>query len=312
MTMHEVIIVGAGPAGMTCAIYLARAGVRPLILEKEFYGGKMNYTNKIKNYPGFEDISGVDLSEKMFGCVKGLEVDFEYANIIDSHLSDDVKTLISSNQKEYKANCIIISTGLKTRYLKCKGEEEFKGRGVSYCATCDGFFFKNLDVCVVGNGNVAIDEAIYLSSICSKVFLIIKENFINADDSAIQMMNENNKVEVLLNTSVKEIKGNEKVESLVLKSSEKEFELNVRGVFISLGSEPEGSAFSELKSNEFGYFESNELCETNIDGVFVAGDCRNKFLRQIVTATSDGAIAASRAIKYIKALSKKYVMSKSL
>ena len=310
--MREVIIVGAGPAGMTCSIYLARAGVRPLILEREFYGGKMNYTNKIKNYPGFEDISGVDLSEKMFRCVKGLEVDFEYANIVDSHLAEDFKTLISSNQKEYKAKCVIISTGLKMKYLKCKGEEKFKGRGVSYCATCDGFFFKNLDVCVIGNGNVAIEEAIYLSSVCNKVFLIIKENFINADDNVIQIVNENDKIEVLLNTSVKEIKGNEKVESLVLKSSKSEFELHLRGVFISLGSEPEGSAFSELKSNEFGYFESNELCETNIYGVFVAGDCRNKFLRQIVTATSDGAIAASRAIKYIKMLSKKCVISKSL
>ncbi len=310
--MREVIIVGAGPAGMTSAIYLARAGFHPLILEKEFYGGKMNYTNKIKNYPGFDDISGVDLSEKMFGCVKGLNVEFEYANIIDSRLSENIKVLVSSNQKEYKANCVIISTGLKTRYLKCKGEDEFKGRGVSYCATCDGFFFKNLDVCVIGNGSVAIEEAIYLSSICSKVFLIIKDKFINADDNAIQMVSENDKIEVMLNTSVKEIKGNDKVESLVVKSSDKEFELNLRGVFISLGSEPEGSAFSELKSNEFGYFESNELCETNIDGVFVAGDCRNKFLRQIVTATSDGAIAASRAVKYIKMLSKKCVMSKSL
>lgn len=310
--MYEVIIVGAGPAGITSSIYLARAGIKPLIIEREFYGGKMNYTNEISNYPGFSNISGTELSEKMFECTKSLDIDFEYANIVSSNLSGDVKILVSSNKKEYRAKCVIISTGLKTKSLKCKGEEEFKGKGVSYCATCDGFFFKNKDVAVVGNGNVSMEEAIYLSSICNRVYLIVNSNFINGDDRIIDSVKENKKIEVHLSTSVSEICGTDKVECLNLKSKNEEFSIKLDGVFIAIGSEPENGAFSEIKSNSFGYFESDELCRTNIEGVFVAGDCRNKFLRQIVTATSDGAIASSGVIKYLRTLSKKYVLSKSV
>ena len=305
--MYDVIIVGAGPAGMTSAIYLARAGISTVILEREFCGGKMNYASDVGNYPGFESISGVDLSEKMFNCVKDLNVDIEYANVTSSNLSGNVKYVISSNGKEYSSKCVIIATGLRTKSLKCKGEDKFKGKGVSYCATCDGFFFKNKDVAIIGDGNIAFEEAIYLSSLCNKVYIIMKKNFASESNENFASVQNNNKIEIIFDTSVKEIKGTNKVESVVLNSKNKDIEMNIDGIFIAIGNEPESGPFPEIKSNSLGFFDSNELCNTNIDGVFVAGDCRNKFLRQIVTATSDGAISSAMAIKYLKTMSKKLI-----
>ena len=305
--MYDVIIVGAGPAGMTSAIYLARAGMSTVILEREFCGGKMNYASDVRNYPGFESISGIDLSEKMSNCVKDLNVDIEYANIISSNLSGSIKYVTSSNGKEYSSKCVIIATGLKTKSLKCKGEEKFKGKGVSYCATCDGFFFKNKNVAVIGDGNIAFEEAIYLSSICNKVYIVMKKNFANENNENFVSIQNNSKIEVMFDTSVKEIKGTTKVESMVLTSKNEDVEMNIDGIFIAIGNEPENGPFPEVKSNSLGFFDSNELCSTNIEGVFVAGDCRDKFLRQIVTAASDGATSSAMAIKYLKTTSKKLV-----
>lgn len=305
--MYDVIIVGAGPAGMTSAIYLARAGISAIVLEREFCGGKMNYASDIRNYPGFESISGIDLSEKMFNHVKDLNVEIEYANITNSSLSGNVKYVTSSNGKEYSSKCVIIATGLRTKSLKCKGEDKFKGKGVSYCATCDGFFFKNKNVAVIGDGNIAFEEAIYLSSICNKVYIIMKKNLANENSENFVSVQNNSKIEIIFDTSVKEIKGNNKVESIILTSKNEDIEMNIDGVFIAIGNEPENGPFPEIKSNSLGFFDSNESCSTNIDGVFVAGDCKDKFLRQIVTAASDGATSSAMAIKYLKTSSKKLV-----
>ena len=309
--MQDLIIVGGGPAGISAAIYALRAGIDTLILEREFYGGKMNYTSEISNYPGFVNIKGVELAENMFECAKNLGVNFEYADIISSNLSDSVKMLVSSNGKEYLCKSVIIATGLKTRYLKCKGEEKFKGRGVSYCATCDGFFFKNKKVIVVGGGNTALEDALYLSGICKEVILAVRKKYFKGDKILSDSLKNHDNIKVMFETVVNEILGDKKVEKVILSKNNKEEEIFTDAVFIAIGQEPANNAFSEVTSNDLGYFSSDESCITNIEGVYVAGDCREKTLRQIVTAVSDGAVAATESIKFIKNYKFKYAHARN-
>ena len=309
--MHDLIIVGGGPAGISAAIYALRAGIDTLILERDFYGGKMNYTSEIANYPGFVNIKGVELAENMFECAKNLGVNFEYSDIISSNLSDSVKMLVSSNGKEYLCKSVIIATGLKTRSLKCKGEEKFKGRGVSYCATCDGFFFKNKKVIVVGGGNTALEDTIYLSGICKEVILAVRKKYFNGEKILSDSLKNCDNIKIMFETVVEEILGDKKVEKVILSKNNKKEEIFTDAVFIAIGQEPENSAFSEVTSNDLGYFSSDESCITNIEGVYVAGDCREKTLRQIVTAVSDGAIAATTAVKFIKNYKFKYAHARN-
>ena len=309
--MHDLIIVGGGPAGISAAIYALRAGIDTLILERDFYGGKMNYTSEIANYPGFVNIKGVKLAENMFECAKNLGVNFEYSDIISSNLSDSVKMLVSSNGKEYLCKSVIIATGLKTRSLKCKGEEKFKGRGVSYCATCDGFFFKDKKVIVVGGGNTALEDTIYLSGICKEVILAVRKKYFKGEKILSDSLKNHDNIKVMFETAVDEILGDKKVEKVVLNKNNKKEEIFTDAVFIAIGQEPENSAFSEVTSNDLGYFSSDESCITNIEGVYVAGDCREKTLRQIVTAVSDGAIAATAAVKFIKNYKFKYAHARN-
>ncbi len=309
--MHDLIIVGGGPAGISAAIYALRAGIDTLILERDFYGGKMNYTSEIANYPGFVNIKGVELAENMFECAKNLGVNFEYSDIISSNLSDSVKMLVSSNGKEYLCKSVIIATGLKTRSLKCKGEEKFKGRGVSYCATCDGFFFKDQKVIVVGGGNTALEDTIYLSGICKEVILAVRKKYFKGEKILSDSLKNHDNIKVMFETAVDEILGDKKVEKVVLNKNNKKEEIFTDAVFIAIGQEPENSAFSEVTSNDLGYFSSDESCITNIEGVYVAGDCREKTLRQIVTAVSDGAIAATAAVKFIKNYKFKYAHARN-
>lgn len=310
--MNDLIIVGGGPAGISAAVYALRAGIDTLILEREFYGGKMNYTNEISNYPGFISISGIKLAENMFNCAKNLGVNFEYADIISSNLSNDIKILISSNGKEYLCKSLIIATGLKTRYLKCKGEEKFKSLGVSYCATCDGFFFKNKKVIVVGGGNTALEDAIYLSGICKEVILVVRKNFFRADKILSDNLKNHDNIKIMFETVIIEILGDKKVKKVILnnKNNEKK-EILIDAVFIAIGQEPANNAFSEISSNNLGYFSSDESCITNIEGIYVAGDCREKNLRQIVTAVADGAVAATESVKFIKNYKFKYAHARN-
>lgn len=310
--MNDLIIVGGGPAGISAAVYALRAGIDTLILEREFYGGKMNYTNEISNYPGFINISGIKLAENMFNCAKNLGVNFEYADIISSNLSNDIKVLISSNGKEYLCKSLIIATGLKTRYLKCKGEEKFKGLGVSYCATCDGFFFKNKKVIVVGGGNTALEDALYLSGICKEVILVVRKKFFRGDKILSDSLKNHDNIKIMFETVIIEILGDKKVKKVILnnKNNEKK-EILIDAVFIAIGQEPANNAFSEISSNNLGYFSSDESCITNIEGVYVAGDCREKNLRQIVTAVSDGAVAATESVKFIKNYKFKYAHARN-
>lgn len=302
--VYDLIIVGAGPAGIAASIYALRAGLNVLVIEREFYGGKMNYTDHIANYPGFVNIAGNQLSENMFNCAKNLDVNIEYSDVINSNLFDTVKTVTTSREVDYQSLSLIVATGLKNKNLKCKGEEEFSGKGISYCAFCDGFLFKDKNVVVVGGGNSALEDAIYLSGICKKVTLLVRKNYLRADKILQEHVKHNNKIDIMFETQISEIVGSDKVTKVILNSNNNLFDFNTDAVFIAIGQEPASAAFSEISSNK-GYFISDENCSTNLDGVYVAGDCREKNLRQIVTAVSDGAIAASQAIKYVKRMKHK-------
>ena len=303
--LHDIIIVGAGPAGISASIYALRAGLDVLVVEREFYGGKMNYTDQIANYPGFVKIPGNKLSENMFKCAENLGVNIEYSDVVSSNLSDIIKKITTSNGTEYQSLSVIIATGLKNRELQCKGEKKLTGKGVSYCAFCDGFLFKNKNVVVVGGGNSALEDAIYLSGICNKVTILVRKNVLRADQILQEHVKNIDKIEIMFETQISEIVGSDKVEKVILNSNGNTSDFSTDAVFVAIGQEPSNVAFDEISSNKFGYFISDENCSTNLDGVYVAGDCRKKDLRQIVTAVSDGAIAATQAIKYVKKVKNK-------
>ncbi len=305
--IYDVIIIGAGPAGLTAAIYSIRAGMKVLVIERESYGGKVNYANEVCNYPGFVSVSGEDLAKKMYDCIEALDVPFEYDEVVNSNLKNDIKSVVLSSGKEYQSLSVIIATGLKTKNLQCPGESEFLGRGVSYCATCDGFFFKDKTSIVVGGGNSALEDAIYLSEICKNVIILVRKDFMRGEKILQDKIQKTENIKIMFNSEIKEILGSNKVEKVILKSGE---EILTDAVFVAIGQVPSNESFAEVSSNEFGYFESNEDCLSNIDGVYVAGDCRNKSLRQIVTATSDGAISANNAIKFVKKIKHKFVSTK--
>ena len=290
--MYDIIIIGAGPAGMTAAIYAARANKKVLVLEALSYGGEILNTLKIENYPVEENISGFDFATKLYNQVIKLGVEVKLEKVLSINENKEVKT----NENTYISKSIIIATGLNNRKLNLSLEEELIGKGISYCATCDGAFFKGKDVAVVGGGNTALEDVLYLSDICNKVFLIHRRNEFRADPITIDKVLNKDNIIVMYDSIITKINGSNYLESIEVNNEL----LKVDGLFIAIGKIPNLDYLNGLiETNEDGYIKSNELCHTNIDGIFVAGDIREKALRQLVTATSDGAIAATEAIKYI-------------
>lgn len=291
--MYDIIIIGAGPAGMTAALYGARANKKVLVLEALNYGGEILNTLKIENYPIEESISGFDFATKLYNQITKLGVEVKLEKVLSIDEEKEVKTNINT----YTAKSIIIATGLENRKLELPNEEELIGKGISYCATCDGAFFKDKDVAVVGGGNTALEDALYLSDICNNVYLIHRRDSFRADDITIQKVLNKSNIKVLYDSIITKINGNDYLESIEVNNNDI---LNVNGLFIAIGKVPNLDYLNNIiETNESGYIKSNELCHTNIEGIFVAGDIREKSLRQLVTATSDGAIAATEAIKYL-------------
>ncbi|MBQ9024639.1 MAG: thioredoxin-disulfide reductase [Bacilli bacterium] len=298
--MYDVIIIGAGPAGLTSAIYAKRSNKNVLVLEANTYGGQIVTTDKIDNYPATPHISGFDFATNLYNQAVelGAEVKFEKAiEIVDG----DIKKVIT-DKNTYEASSIIVAIGVRNRSLNVPGEKEFEGKGVSYCATCDGMFYKGKTVAVVGAGNTAFEEAIYLSNICKKVYLIHRNEKFKASASMVKKLKTKDNVEFILNSNVVSINGEDKVSDIDIKDNNDNItNLKVAGIFIAIGQIPEnGNLTKDLKTDKNGYIKSDKNLKTNIDGVYVAGDIRPKTLRQLVTATSDGAIAAVNAIKSIK------------
>lgn len=292
--MYDVIIIGAGPAGLTSALYLLRANKKVLLLEAKNYGGQIINANKIENYPGIESISGFDFANNLFNQVKKLGVEIKYETVLK--INEDKKVI--TNKNEYQSKAIIIATGASNRKLNIPNENKYLSKGVSYCATCDGPFYKNKIVAVVGGGNTALEDALYLSNIAQKVYLIHRREEFRGESKYLEELKKKSNVEFILNSNIISIDGNEYLENITIKDQENNInKLNIDGLFIAIGQTPQNEIFNNIVSlDEKGYIiTNNEVC-TNIDGIFVAGDNRVKDLRQLTTAVSDGSIAATKAI----------------
>ena len=291
--MYDIIIVGAGPAGLTAAIYALRANKKVLVLEANAPGGQIVNASKVENYPGFKEISGFELATNFYNQVLDLggEVKFEAVVRVE-----DNKVITNANA--YEAKAIILAIGAQNRRLEIDGEDKFLGKGVSYCATCDGNFFKGKTVAVVGGGNTALEDAIYLSDIAAKVYLIHRGDTFRAEASYQDEVKSKSNIDCIMNTNVTKIDGNEKVSSLELDNGNT---LDVDGIFVAVGQVPNSSIFKNIiELTEKGYIKTEDGVHTSSKHIYVAGDAREKTLRQLVTATSDGAIAAVTAIKEMK------------
>ncbi|MBE5848491.1 MAG: thioredoxin-disulfide reductase [Lachnospiraceae bacterium] len=303
--MYDVIIIGAGPAGMSAAIYAMRAGLKTLVLEKlPLSGGQVVDTYEVDNYPGLPGTSGFDLAEKFLAHAKKLGAEFAEGEVTEI-ISDGKIRKVVTDEKVYETKTVIVATGAHHALLKVPGEEELTGMGVSYCATCDGAFFRNKTVAVIGGGDVAVEDAIFLARGCEKVYLIHRRDELRAADILQKEMLSLPNVEVLWDTVAEKINGEGQVESIDLlnkKTGEKRT-LPVNGVFVAVGINPESSAFAtRLTVDEKGYIKAGEDCVTSEPGVFAAGDVRTKNLRQIITAAADGANAVTSIQSYLLTL----------
>ena len=295
--MNDVIIIGAGPAGLTAAIYLLRANKKVLVLEAKAYGGAIINTSCIENYPACPNISGYDFATNLYQQVKDLNGEIKFEKVIEINNAKE-KEVITSKGK-YLAKAVIIATGTTNRTLGI-GEDKYIGKGVSYCATCDGNFYKGKTVSVVGGGNTAIEDALYLSDIAKKVYLIHRRDEFRAFSKEIELLKKKDNVCFILNSNITKLNGKDNLESIVVTDNQgKNKNIVTDGLFIAIGQNPENNLFKNIiKLDDNGYVKSNSTL-TNIKGIFVAGDIRSKNIRQLVTATSDGAIAAMEAINYL-------------
>ena len=291
--MDNVIVIGAGPAGVSAGIYAARSGLDVTIFEGNVVGGQAMSISVIENYPGIESISGSDFAVNLYNHAINVGVKFVQENIDKVDFSGEKKRVFAGNNS-YESKHIIIANGVERKKLGCKGEENFTGKGVSYCAVCDGNFFKGQDVCVVGGGDSAVENALYLSGICNKVYVFIRKSNFRAEKRLVERVIAKDNIEVVYESEVIEINGGDEVESVTVKKKDGTKEVAVKGVFIAIGYISRNSMFKEfLALNNNGYIITDDDCKTNIDGIYAVGDTREKRVRQIVTAESDGAIAAS-------------------
>lgn len=303
--MTDIIIIGAGPAGLTSAIYALRSGLSAIVLDKAFYGGQVANTVEVENYPAIDKISGIDLSEKIYNQALelGAEIIFEEVEKVD--FNNDIKTVTTSDGNIFESRAVIIANGAKRRKLGCEGEEKFTGAGVSYCANCDGAFFKNKDVVIVGGGNTALEDALFLSNNCNKVYIIHRRDEFRGEKILINSLMSRKNIEIIFNAVVEKIDGEKNVTSIKIKNlvDESVKNLNTSAVFVAVGLEPDNNLFSNIIDiDKQGYIIANESCSTSIKGIYVAGDSRTKLFRQIITAAADGAVAAFQAVNYINLL----------
>ena len=300
--MQDILIIGGGTAGLTAAIYARRAGLSCTVFEGGTPGGKIVASPEVANYPAMPKVSGFDYAMALLKQVQELGAEIVYATVTGAELSGKVK-LLHTAESDYEGKTVIIANGASRKRLGCKGEAEFEGRGVSYCATCDGAFFREKTVAIVGGGDTAFEDAAYLAGICSKVYLIHRGDGFTASDVLQKPVLENKKITVLTNSEISEISGENAVSAITVKSraNGSEAKLAVSAVFVAVGIAPDNAMFgSVLRLDGRGYIIAGEDCLTEAEGVFVAGDTREKELRQLVTAAADGAVAATAAFRYIK------------
>lgn len=298
MEEFDIIIIGAGTAGMTAGIYTARANKKVLLLEGKNYGGQIINTPDIENFPTISHISGIDYATNLYNQIKELGVIYKREEVIK--LTEN--RIITTKKNQYKAKAVIIATGTQNRKLGLKNEEKLIGRGISYCATCDGRFYKGKNVAVIGGGNTAIEDAIYLSDLAEKVYLIHRREEFRAEQKAIDILKSKENVEILLNYIPNELIIENKLTGLevINKNGEKKT-IDISGIFVAVGQNPNTEMFKNLiELDKSGYIKSKDGVHTNLEKIYVAGDVREKELRQLVTAAADGAIAANTAITEIQ------------
>ena len=298
---YDIIIVGAGPAGLSAAVYAKRAGFSTLVLDKSpISGGQVLSTYEVDNYLGIPGVTGMELGDKFKEHAVAAGAEFVCANVLSMDVTDETK-IVRTDKEDYEARAVIFAVGAHHAKLSVKGEEELTGMGVSYCATCDGAFFRNRKVAVVGGGDVAIEDAIFLARACEKVYVIHRRDTFRAAHSLVERARQMENIEFVIDTTVTEICGEDMVEKLVLSNvkTKEKTELEVHGIFIAVGIVPDTDILQGIVSmDDKGYVLADELGSTNVPGVFVAGDCKQKRLRQIITAVADGANAVTGVEDY--------------
>ena len=302
--MYDIIIIGGGPAGLTAALYACRANKKTLVIEKETFGGQITFSPKVENIPGFISLTGNEFAEKLVEQVLEQGADVESCEALEIR-DGEVKTVVTDDG-EYQGKTVIIATGAKHRMLGIDGEERFVGEGISFCAVCDGAFYKDKTVAVVGGGNSALQEAILLADTANKVYVVQNLDFFTGEKKLVDQLERLGNIEIILGVTVDSFVGDNELEGVVIKNSAGETRsLEIDGLFVAIGLIPQNDAFKNVVTLDGrGYAEVDESCEAETNGIFVAGDCRTKKIRQVTTAAADGAIAALAACDYIDGLGK--------
>ncbi|MBQ4051080.1 MAG: FAD-dependent oxidoreductase [Oscillospiraceae bacterium] len=301
MTEYDILVVGGGTAGMTAGIYGARAGKKVLVLEELICGGQIVNAAEVENYPGIPSVSGADFSAALFDQASNAGAEFDFQSV-DAIRKEADHFLVDTPSGPIAARAVILATGAKNRPLGVDREDTFTGRGVSYCATCDGAFYRGKTVAVVGGGNTALDDALVLSELAAKVYLIHRRDEFRGEKSTLELAETKENVTVLRSSAVTALQGEKKLAGITVKDLKtgSEQEIPVDGLFIAVGQMPQNDRFSDLIELENGYIRAGEDCRTSCPGIFAAGDCRTKTVRQLATAAGDGAVAALAALEYLQ------------
>ena len=301
--MHDVIVVGGGPAGMTAALYALRNGKSALVIEKNGFGGQMTFSPKIENYPGLVQISGLELADQMLNQIIEQGADIEIETVTGITPGEGIMTVTTEEGGSYEAKTVIVATGVKHRMLGLPGENDLVGNGISFCAVCDGDFYVDQVVCVAGGGNSALQEAILLAEKCKEVIMLQDLEFFTGEQRMQDILFSKPNVRAITNTAITAVVGGDDglcAVEIADRTTGEAQRIECDGLFIAIGLIPENEPFRELADlNDWGYFDTDEACTTKTPGLFVAGDCRSKYTRQITTASADGAIAALAAVRYI-------------
>ena len=300
--MHDIIIVGAGPAGLTAGIYARRANKSVLVIDKGSFGGQITFSPKIENYPAFNEISGTELADKILEQALNLGVEVDIDTVTDVIANEDGTKTVVAEGNTYTSRAVIIAAGAAHRKLGIAGEEKFIGDGISFCAVCDGAFYKDKSVLLIGGGNSAMQEALQLSDVCTCVTMVQNLGFLTGEDRLAEQIAKKSNIKVIYNSTVDSIleKDDGTFAGIVIDTQGDKASLYADGMFVAIGLAPENKPFEKVATlNDWGYVDAGEACTTKTEGVFVAGDCRSKNVRQIATAIADGAVAAISACKYI-------------
>lgn len=301
MVKTDIVIIGAGTAGLSAAIYAVRAGKSVIVLEAVTHGGQIINTPEIENYPGIKHISGYEFATDLYEQAKGLGAEVFYEKATGITIKEDSK-IVHTNNNDYECQAIILATGAKNRPLGMEHESEWVGAGISYCATCDGAFYRGKDVAVAGGGNTALEDAIFLTNYCRKVYVVHRRDTFRGEDRLEKNLRTKENVEFVLNSTISRLIGEDGLDAIEVedKNTHEKRILEVSGLFVAIGQMPENQDFANVvKLDSVGYIEAGEDCKTNFEGIFTAGDCRTKKVRQLATAASDGAIAGIAAVEYI-------------